>query len=379
MPMDPARRIAIVTGTRAEAGLLRPVMQAVESHPGLTLQLVVAGTHLIRGTHRELPFTVAAKVAMQRAEPGSEGGRSAGKVAAVGRVRDAEALGRGVGGFARAFTKLDPDVVVVLGDRIEALAAASAAAVGGWRLAHLHGGDRAEGVADESMRHAISKLAHLHFPATATSRRRLIRMGEDPGVIFNHGSPAADGLRGVVADPGGPELVVMQHPTGGDDDAERRRMAATLSATAGHRRLILLPNYDPGRAGIVAAIQDHITAGRTARDQILDHLPRSEFLAQLKAAKAIVGNSSAGLIESAILRTPAVNVGDRQGGRETPATVVSCGDAENQIAAALQQALALDTRRMRHPYGRGDTGPRIAATLARIELEQVPLRKRNRY
>ena len=377
--MAKPRRIAIVTGTRAEAGLLRPIIDAVEAHPALSLQLVVAGLHLIRGTHRDLPYAPAARVRMQQAVPDAEGARVAGRIPRSGRQHDAAALGRGVSGFARAFADLEPDVVVVLGDRIEALAAGSAAAVGGWRLAHLHGGDRAEGVADESMRHALSKLAHLHFPATATSRRRLIRMGEDPAVIFNHGSPAADGLADVAAADPDFDLIVMQHPTGADDATERQRMAATLAATRGHRRLILLPNHDPGREGIRAAIRDEITAGRTVDDQILDHLPRPDFLSRLKAARAIVGNSSAGLIESAILRTPAVNVGDRQGGRETPRSVISCGQAKTTIQRALARALSLDTRRMRHPYGRGDTGPRIARTLAEIDWDRVPLRKRNGY
>ncbi len=377
--MDHLRRIAIVTGTRAEAGLLLPVMQAVQAHPDLTLQLIVAGMHLISGTHRDLPFTPAAKVRMQQPAAGAESDQHRAGQARVGRHHDAVALGTGVRHFAQAFVTLEPDIVVVLGDRIEAFAAATAAAVGGIRVAHLHGGDRAEGVADESLRHAISKLAHLHFPATAVSRRRLVRLGEHPAVIFNHGSPAVDGLARVQPADDRFDLIVMHHPTGADDAVEHHRMATLLQSTAGHRRLILLPNHDPGRDGIMDALHTARAQGHTANDQIRDHLPRAEFLSQLKAARGIVGNSSAGLIEAAVLRTPAVNVGDRQGGRETPASVISCSHDAAEISSALAQALTLDTRRLRHPYGRGDTGPRVADTLATLDPAHVPLRKRNAY
>lgn len=353
------RKIAVVTGTRAEYGLLETVMRAVDQHPRLTLQCVAAGMHLVTGTHHDIAFPIAAKVRLQKPDR-------------VGRHHDAVALGRGVSVFAEAFAQLEPDFVLVLGDRLEAFAAASAASVGGRRLAHVHGGDRAEGVADEAMRHATSKLAHLHFPATAQSRRRLVRLGEHPEVIFNHGSPAADGLDGVRPAQDAPTVIVMHHPVGDDDATEHRRMRDLLRVTEKYKPIVMSPNHDPGRDGIIRAIGE---AGVTP----VDHLPRPEFLARLKAARVIVGNSSAGLIEAAILKTPAVNVGSRQGGRETPPSVVSCAHEPRAIRSAIDHALALATKRLRHPYGRGDTGQRIADTLAEIDLDAVSLRKQNRY
>ena len=353
------KRIAVVTGTRAEYGLLEPVMRAIDDHPGLRLLCVAAGMHLVTGTHRDIAFPIAAKVRMQ-------------KQGRVGRHHDAVATGRGLSAFAEAFAQLRPEVVVVLGDRVEAFAAASAASIAGSRVAHLHGGDRAEGVADEAMRHAISKLAHLHFPATAQSKRRLVRMGEHPERIFNHGSPAADGLSEIIAAEDGPELIVMHHPVGGDDATEYARMKALLAATRSCDRLVMSPNHDPGRRGIVRAI-------REAKAQAIDHLPRPEFLSKLKTAQAIVGNSSAGLIEAAIFKTPAVNIGSRQGGREKPSTVIDCGHSEREIRRAVKNVLSMDTRRRRHPYGCGDTGRRIAGTLAELHLVDVSTRKQNRY
>ena len=357
------RTIAVVTGTRAEYGLLAPVMHAIDQHAKLSLQCVVAGMHLVTGTHRDIAFPIAAKVRVQKPDR-------------VGRHHDAVATGRGVSVFAEAFAQLQPDVVLVLGDRIEAFAAASAASIAGLRVAHLHGGDRAEGVADEAMRPAITKLAHLHFPATAQSKKRLIRMGEPPEAIFNHGSPAVDGLNHIApaadAAKGGARVIVMQHPVGDDDATERKRMRDTLLATSRFPRLVMTPNHDPGRNGILRAIHD-------AEVEPVDHLPREQFIAQLKAARLIVGNSSVGLIEAAVCKTPAVNLGPRQAGRECPNSVVSCSYGKRPIVGAINRALQLDPQRFRHPYGKSDTGPRIADTLAKINLDRIPIHKRNTY
>ncbi|MEM1107870.1 MAG: UDP-N-acetylglucosamine 2-epimerase [Planctomycetota bacterium] len=354
------KTIAVVTGTRAEYGLLFPVMQAIDRHPKLTLRCVAAGMHLVTGTQSDIAFPIAAKVRMQ-------------KPSRVGRHHDAVAAGRGVSVFAEAFAQLKPDVVLVLGDRIEAFAAASAASIAGIRVAHVHGGDRAEGVADEAMRHAITKLAHLHFPATAQSRKRIVRMGEDPELVYNHGSPAVDGLRDIApSQTSNVDVIVMQHPVGEDDETERRRMRDTLLATSRFTRLVFTPNHDPGRDGIVEAIRD-------AEANMVDHLPREEFIARLKAARLIVGNSSAGLIEAAVCKTPAVNIGARQAGRECPNSVVSCPYGKRPTVGAINRALQLDRRKFRHPYGRGDAGVWIADTLAAIVLDRVALHKRNSY
>lgn len=357
--MKAKRRIAVVTGTRAEYGLLETVMRAIDAHPSLTLQCVAAGTHLITSTYKDIAFPIAAKVPMQTK------GR-------VGRQADSEALGRGVSGFAKAFASLSPDVVLVLGDRIEAFAAASAASIGGYRLGHLHGGDRAEGVADEAMRHAITKLSHLHLAATAQSRRRIIRMGEPADRVFNVGSSAVDGLVTIPASDNGPKVMVMHHPVGDTDDVETRRMAAILKATAHTDRLVLAPNHDPGRPGVLRAI-------REAGVAMVDHLPRDQFVANLKSADLIVGNSSAGLIEAAVCRTPCVNVGNRQAGRQKPGNVIDSGESVTAIRRAMATARSLQRSKLRHPYGRGDTGRQIADLLASPRCDDMVVTKHNTY
>jgi UDP-hydrolysing UDP-N-acetyl-D-glucosamine 2-epimerase len=236
----------------------------------------------------------------------------------------------------------------------------------------VHGGDRAEGLADEAIRHAVSKLAHLHLAATALSRKRLVRMGESVRSVKAVGSPAADGLNDVRPADDAPELIVMQHPAGGSDAEEARWMRATLTATKGYARLVMSPNLDAGSEGIRRAI-------RGVKVRPVEHLPRERFLSLLKGAKAIVGNSSAGLIEAAVLRVPCVNIGPRQNGREKPGNVIDSGCDASAIARAVRKALALDLGRMRHPYGRGHTGQTIADLLARTDPASIPLRKQNSY
>lgn len=281
------------------------------------------------------------------------------------------AMAKGIAGFGKVFESMKPDVVMVLGDRIEAFAAAAAGSVGGIRVAHIHGGDRAEGVADEAMRHAISKLAHVHFAATMLSRERLIRMGEAAEVVWDVGSPAVDGMEGVEAS-GVERLIVMQHPIGESDAREQRWMGETLEAVRHLEPVVMGPNGDAGCAGIWRAIQE-------AGVEAIAHLPRARWLEMLAGATALVGNSSAGLIEGAVLRVPCVNVGPRQNGREKPANVVDCDYGTAHVRGALVKALSLDLRRMRHPYGDGHTGERIAAILAEMDWAKVSVRKRNSY
>lgn len=368
----PLRRVAIVTGTRAEFGLLRPVMRAVGEHPGLELLVIAAGAHLIppAETFREVKqeFPVADSVPMQRPGPAT-------------RFDDAEATGRGVARFARSFAALRPDWVVVLGDRIEAFAAAAAASIGGIAVAHIHGGDRAEGIADEAMRHAITKLAHLHLAASPQSAERIRRMGECERSIRLVGSPALDDLAQVEplaetawAALGAPAAAILMHPIGRHAEEEEAAAWAVIEglskALGEHAHILALaPNHDPGRAGIVRAIESAASRGVV---QAADHLPRARFIALLRrlgdAGGLLVGNSSAGLIEAAALRVPAVNVGARQAGRERPTNVA---DAEREspeaVASAVRRALELDRSAITHSYGDGRAGARIAELLAEVD------------
>jgi UDP-hydrolysing UDP-N-acetyl-D-glucosamine 2-epimerase len=365
------RRVAAVTGSRADFGLLEPVLRAVHDHPALDLAVLAAGAHLLppERTVREVraAFRVAATVPMQR--PGS-----------ATRAAEAEALGRGVSGFARCLAKNPADVVLVLGDRVEAFAAAAAASVAGVRVAHLHGGDRATGIADEALRHAITKLAHIHLAATRASAERIASMGEEPDRIHVVGSPAIDGLDAIPPLPdaayqalGRPEILVLLHPAGGPEEEERALAGALLAACrrAG-RVMVLRPNHDPGRGAILGAIEEAMGTGNGC-----GHLPRRDFVGLLRRVRLLAGNSSAGLIECAALGVPCVNVGPRQDGRERAANVIDA--APGAIEASVSAALARPRARApaAHPFGDGRAGVRAAAVLAGFDPLRVPLAKRN--
>lgn len=375
------RRVAVVTGTRAEFGLLRPVMHAIARRKELSLMVIASGSHLVSPalTFHDVKrdFAIADVVPMQIA------GRT-------GRLEDVESLARGIGRFGRSFAKLRPDWVLTLGDRIEAFAAASAASVGGFALAHVHGGDRAEGVADEAMRHAITKLAHLHFPATPTSRDRIIRMGEDPARVHCVGSPAMDELAKIAplndeafVQFGAPTIIFLLHPTGQPDEIEEATATAildTLRAQPAERLLIMEPNLDPGRDGIMRAIR---AAGLPSHSNI----DRSTWIALLKrlavtqpARGVLVGNSSAGLIEAAAIRLPVVDIGLRQRGRERCENVTHIDHVTSEsLVRAMAQSRSTPAS-YQHPYGDGGTSERIAHLLVAINpRDALMLRKQNMY
>ncbi len=434
--------VAIVTGTRAEFGLLCPVIDAVRRHKRLRLRLIAAGAHFLppARTIREVrdAYPVAAEVRMQ--QPGK-----------TGRGADAEALGRGVLGFAGAFARLKPDWVVVLGDRIEAFAAASAASVAGIAVCHVHGGDRAEGIADEAMRHAITKLSHLHCAATKLSAERIVRMGERPGFVHVTGSPAIDGLERIkpmgdreARSLGDPRVVVLLHPSGplpgatvrvnprairrlprligmpglpppavpsrmpwreGERSEDRfamftymatcclpdepplgacRNAGLTRCGGSGPRGIFLHPNYDPGRDGILERWERLSACNGWP---VISHLPRDRFVALLKRMAVnrrglVVGNSSAGLIECAALGVPALNVGPRQAGRERDRNVVDADPLDTVRVTALVKRADRFAGRLRPStlYGDGRASPRIAALLAGVDPhEPALLRKHNAY
>lgn len=375
--MNSPRKIAVVTGSRADYGLLHPVMLAIDRHPELQLQVMVTGTHLLSDAHTidevAADFGIAATIDMQHDGEG-------------GRLADAVAVGRGISGFADVFIRDTPDVVLVLGDRIEAFAAASAASIGGIRVAHMHGGDRAAGIADEAIRHAITKLSHIHFAATPTSVERILCLGEAALHVHLVGSPAIDDLTDIpdmddatFKQFGSPEVIFLLHPTNLPNDgeyanAERLLRLCTRMAKDG-RVLALHPNHDAGRDGIMRAIQENTRCVQNV------HLPREKFIGVCRRAKVIVGNSSAGVIECAALGLPCINVGPRQFGREMPSTVRNIPDWDfGDIDIALERVLR-ETKPInpRHPYGDGTAGIKSANILATFNPHRYPVAKRNTY
>jgi UDP-hydrolysing UDP-N-acetyl-D-glucosamine 2-epimerase len=347
------RNVCFVTGTRAEFGLMRSTLVALRDHPRLRLQVVATGMHLSRPHGRTIDtiradgWTVDATVPWPTGDLGVQ-------------------TGRATAGIAAAIGRLGSDVVLVVGDRVEAFAAATAGHLSGRIVAHVHGGDRALGQVDDALRHAITKLAHVHFPATAASAERLLKLGEDRWRIHRVGSPGIDGITQLAGPPEGQRghALVVLHPTDGDDVAEERRAAMLLAAVraASLVPVIVYPNNDPGHGGIVRCWE------RAADAVIYPDVPRARFLTLLRDASVLVGNSSSGIIEAASFGTPVVDVGPRQQGRECGENVVHAPCTKTGIRRAIESVAG---RRFpaRNLYGGKDTGKRIAAVLAAINPE----------
>ncbi len=377
------RKIAVVTGTRAEWGLLSPVCDAIVARRDLALEVCAGGAHLLEpadGGDPTVTLVEASGHAVHRFAMQQEG--------KTGRDADAAALGAGVSKLAEIFARLAPDIVVVLGDRIEAFAAASAASIGGIRVAHIHGGDRAEGIADEAMRHAITKLSHIHLAASAQSAERIARLGEDDARIHLVGSPAVDGLDALPAlsdqrhsELGAPDFVFLTHPVGRADSDEEQDALRVLEALVARGRVTALaPNSDPGRDGIARAIRT-MSSRPADRVRALSNLGRTEFIGLLKhpGIRAIVGNSSAGLIECAALGVRAVNIGPRQGGRERADNVRDVATGDGAALARELDALGGWIPSGLHPYLAGGASDKIAAVLATCDLSRHGLAKRNTF
>jgi len=374
------RRICFVTGTRAEFGLMRTVLEAIRDHPKLQLQLVVTGMHLHSAHGKSLDSIRAQGWKVDAVVPWKLTGHDPSLLA--------EQTGLAMARLARVFQRLGSDIVLVTGDRVEVLAAASAAHVGQRIVAHVHGGDRAPGQIDDSLRHAITKLAHVHFPATANSERRVIRLGEDRDRIHRVGSPGIEGIAEAAA----PRALLLQtfpklqprrfalivfHPMAASAKVEYARAQAVLSAlkTAGiQQTVVVYPNNDPGSSGIIRCWR----ANRRDIAYLLPDVPRPIFLGLLRDAAMLVGNSSSGIIEAASFSTPVINIGPRQQGRDRSQNVLDVPYSPAEIASAAKRIWNTGRPRclmVRNVYGGEGTGQRVASILASLEIDNRFRRK----
>ncbi|MGM9513404.1 UDP-N-acetylglucosamine 2-epimerase [Roseateles sp. DB2] len=379
--MSAPRHLCYLTGTRADFGLMASTLRLLDADPRFALSVLVTGMHLAP----EFGLTVR--------EIEAEGFDIQGRVACEMAHADGGQMARNIGlmlqGFVDVLQQRRPEALLVLGDRGEMLAGALAAAHLGIPVVHLHGGERS-GTVDEPVRHAISKLSHLHLTATADARDRLIRMGERPDRITVVGAPGLDGLTALAnrgraelcaqegLDPAARLALLVFHPVLQEAAlaGEQMRLIAQTLTDTGHAVLALMPNADAGSAEVRAALQAFATPGRFV---VKTHLPRPEFVAWMAQADVMVGNSSSGIIEAASFGTPVINLGSRQNMRERNANVQDLPIE----AAALRAALAGVPPRPAPPhvnvYGDGRTGPRIVDHLASVALTPDLMDKCNAY
>lgn len=375
------RRICIFTGARSDFGLLQPLIRAAMQDEHLDPQLVVTGSHL------------AADFGLSAQEIEKAGIPIARKVDILGssdRPADvARAAGRGMIGFAGALEELKPDIVVVLGDRYEALAAAFSSVVLGVPVAHLHGGEVTEGSSDDSFRHAITKLASLHFVAAEPYRARVIQMGESPERVFMVGGLGVDAMtrlplltRGEVEQRlkfhiDERTLLATVHPAtaGASDSAfECVEMLAALEERNDLRIVFTLANADAGGREVNEKIRAFVDR-HPDRSICFPSLGSQLYFSCLQFVKGLIGNSSSGLLEAPSFHIGTINIGDRQKGRLRSASVIDCAVDRQSICSALSRLFSADFQKSVssavNPYGRGGATPEILKILKSADLSKL--------
>jgi UDP-N-acetylglucosamine 2-epimerase (non-hydrolysing)/GDP/UDP-N,N'-diacetylbacillosamine 2-epimerase (hydrolysing) len=390
------RKIAIFTGNRAEYGLQYPILKAVDAHPALDYQLIVSGAHLDPLFGRTLEeirkdgFRIAAEVKIE--------------MDAASLFSTAQAIGSGVLSLSKILGELCPDIVVVYADRFEGLAAVIAASQMNFPTAHVEGGDLTEGGAlDDSVRHAMTKLAHLHFTTNQQATNRVLAMGEEPWRVHTVGFPAIDLIEeGRFATPeevraqlgldtARPIVAFTQHSVTTEFDRAAAQIAPSLAALeklagSGVQVLVTYPNNDAGGRAMIEKIEELAARkipGIVVRRSLGRHLYHGVLaLARNPAARVVcAGNSSSGIKETPALGCPAVNIGSRQDGRLRGSNVIDVDYDAGRIAAAIErclhdEALRERCRRADNPYHLGNAGKKIADVLAGVALDERLLRKR---
>lgn len=378
----PPRKICVVTGSRADYGLLYWVLHDLRAAPEVELQLIVTGMHLAPEfglTLSEIErdgFTISRRVDMLL---------SGDTPAAL-----AKSIGLGVIGTSDALESLRPDLVLVLGDRFEIFAAAQACLAHSVPVAHIAGGDSTEGALDEALRHSITKMAHLHLVTNELAARRVRQLGEDPQRIHVVGSPGLDHLQrrpllgraeleeALGATLGLRNLLVTFHPVTlepGESEAQLAELLAALDTSGPDTKIwVTRPNADTGGRAIAAALDAWATP-RSDRVQVYASLGQLRYLSLMAQVNAVVGNSSSGLYEAPSFRVPTVDIGDRQRGRLAAASVIHCKPQRDEIRVALLRAATLDCAQVVNPYGDGRSAARIVELLCSLPAAAELIKK----
>lgn len=375
------KKICVVTGTRAEYGLMYWLLKLLEEDKDVTLQLIVTGMHLSPEfglTYREIEkagFHIDKKIEML--------------LSSDTEVGISKSMGLAQISFSEAFEELKPNVVVLLGDRFEIFSAASAAMIVKIPIGHIHGGETTEGAVDESIRHAITKMSHLHFTATEIYRNRVVQMGEDPKKVFNVGTPGLDNIyhsklldrqefeESIAFTLNKINLLITFHPVTLENKTSRHQfeeLLAAISEMESTHFIFTKPNADANGRIIIQLIDDFVARNpeRSCSFISLGHL---RYLSALKHVDVILGNSSSGLTEAPSFKVATVDIGDRQKGRIKAESVISCKPQRESIADSIKKALSADFQnklsKVRNPYGEGGASAKIVEILKNYDYSEI--------
>lgn len=379
------RKVCVITGTRAEYGLLYWTIKRLASQADISLQIIATGMHLAPEfglTYKQIEtdgFSIDWKVEMLL---------SSDTTSAISK-----SIGLGVIGFSDAFEKLRPDIVLVLGDRFEIFAAVSAAMIARIPVAHCHGGEATEGLIDESIRHSITKMSQLHFTATEEYQQRVIQLGEQPKHVFNVGALGIENINRLILlskdefekainfTLGKRNFLVTFHPVTLENNTAESQFMELLNALDEFPDAAIIftkPNADTDGRIIISMIDTYVSKNME-RTIAFTTMGQLRYLSALQFVDVVVGNSSSGLVEVPSFRKPTINIGDRQRGRIKATSVIDCIPKKSEICEAIAHAISVDFKKVlsttRNPYGESNASEKIVDVLRTTSLNTILKKK----
>ena len=378
------RNITVVTGTRAEYGLLKNIMRAIQKDDDLNLQVVVTGMHL----STKYGYTVSEII--------NDGFRIDEEIPILleyeGKDKNARELGIAISGFANSFSRLKTDILLLLGDRYEILGAASAAMVMNIPIAHISGGEITEGAMDEQIRHSITKMANIHFPGAEPYARNIMAMGEEAWRIFNVGDPGIENIKltkllnkeelekelGVIVDEN--TLLITYHPVTLELENVREQIINLINALdrINMKMIITYPNADNGGDVIINELEEFNK--RKENVYLFKNLGSLRYLSVMNLCGGVIGNSSSALVEAPFIKIPVVNIGNRQKGRLMADNIIQSTNSEDDIYKCICRAVSKEfreyTKGIKSLYGDGDTSKEIVDVLKNVDINQKLLKKK---
>lgn len=378
------RKIAVVTGTRAEYGLIKNILKKIEENNCLQLKLIVTGTHLsgkYGNTINEIiddGFHIDEKVPIILENYRED--------------RVAIEMGTLMIKLSSIFNKMKPDILLILGDRYEIFASASTAITMNIPIAHISGGEITEGAIDEQIRHAITKMSHIHFPGAELYRNNIIKMGEESWRVFNFGDPGIDNIKKMNMltqeeltnildlEVDKSTILVTYHPVTLEKELLKYQIENLIDALdkLNRKTIITYPNADNGGEYIIKKIEEF--SNRNPKVRLFKNLGSLKYLSIMKLCGVVVGNSSSGIVEAPYLKVPTVNIGNRQKGRLMAESIINCSNKSEDIVNAINNALSneyqIKVKKTTSLYGVGNTSEKIVGILENIEINERLLKKK---